>query len=64
MSKPLLEKILNRVKREGLEIDQSSFGKFELKMPDYNMNIDIGYHSEMIIIGNIFENPELLKNEN
>ena len=40
-----------------------SFGKFELKMPDYNMNIDIGYHSEMIIIGNIFENPELLKNE-
>ena len=29
MSKPLLEKILNRVKREGLEIDQSSFGKFE-----------------------------------
>jgi len=29
LSKPLLEKILNRVKREGLEIDQSSFGKFE-----------------------------------
>jgi uncharacterized phage protein (TIGR01671 family) len=33
-----------------------SNGKFELKMPDCKMNIDIGYHREMLIVGNIF-NP-------
>jgi uncharacterized phage protein (TIGR01671 family) len=31
------------------------YGKFELKMPDSSMCIDIGYHKEMIISGNIFE---------
>ena len=38
-----------------------SHGKFELKMPDCKMNIDIGYHSQMVIVGNVFENPDLLK---
>lgn len=41
-----------------------SYGKFELKCPDMKMNIDIGYHREMIKIGNVFENSELLEKIN
>lgn len=37
-----------------------SHGKFELKMPNAKMNIDIEWRHEMVKVGNIFENKDLI----